>query len=333
MFIEFEDINWGAKTFRSNDVWFSHPGFLKLVKVEWKGLDGMNALDKLQKLKVPLKKWNKVFRNLNYNVWRFEEKIAIVNVRSEARSANKIDLASFNTLKCHLDSWFARRCCYMKQLSKDKLIKEGDRNFKYFHTMATVKSRRKQMLEIRNGRRIFQIPRSIKSEVRNFYKCLYKQKNVPLIHFQDSLVSKISEEDSELLESIPSDEVIKNVVWDCDSSKVPGPDGYNLNFIKKCWNLFSVDFLQCVGDFFNIGRLLKKANMTWVTLTPKFNEAKEIKDFRPISMIGCIYKVVVKVLANQLRKVMNGLVGETQTTFVQGHQILDGALIANEAMH
>ena len=73
--------------------------------------------------------------------------------------------------------------------------------------------------------------------------------------------------------------------------------------------------------------------MTWVTLIPKFDDAHEMRDYWPISMIGCIYKVVAKILANRPRRVMDGLVGETQTAFVQGRQILDGALIANEAVH
>ena len=52
-------------------------------------------------------------------------------------------------------------------------------------------------------------------------------------------------------------------------------------------------------------------NMTCVTLAPKCEEAKEIKDYKPISMVRCIYKTIVKVLANQTRHVMDGLVGET----------------------
>ena len=77
--------------------------------------------------------------------------------------------------------------------------------------MAMVRTQRKQMLEIKCGNRMFRSPRSIKSEVRNFYKQLYKQKNDPIIHFQDGLVN-ILEEDSNLLESIPIDEEIKNTI-------------------------------------------------------------------------------------------------------------------------
>ena len=72
--------------------------------------------------------------------------------------------------------------------------------------------------------------------------------------------------------------------------------------------------------------------MTWVVLVPKVDNAMEIKDFRPISMVGCLYKIIAKILANRLKRVMPALVGETQSTFVSGRQILDGALISNEAV-
>ena len=70
--------------------------------------------------------------------------------------------------------------------------------------------------------------------------------------------------------------------------------------------------------------------MTWVTLIPKFEGAMEIKDYIPISMVRCVYKVISKILANRIKNVMGTLVGETQSTFVQGRQILDDALVACE---
>ena len=73
--------------------------------------------------------------------------------------------------------------------------------------------------------------------------------------------------------------------------------------------------------------------MTWVTLICKFEGANEIKDCRPISMVGCVYKVISKVLANRLKSVLSRLVGEVQTTFIEDRQILDGAVIANETIH
>ena len=57
-----------------------------------------------------------------------------------------------------------------------------------------------------------------------------------------------------------------------------------------------------------------------------------MKDFRLISMLSYVYKVISKVLANRIRNVMGGLLGEEQSAFVQGRQILDGAFIACETI-
>nr|GEW14102.1 hypothetical protein [Tanacetum cinerariifolium] len=56
----------------------------------------------------------------------------------------------------------------------------------------------------------------------------------------------------------------------------------------------------------------------------------EFSDFRPISLIGCVYKVIYKVLATRLAKVIPSIVGPNQSVFLTRRQILDGCLIANE---
>ncbi|GJR05936.1 retrovirus-related pol polyprotein from transposon TNT 1-94 [Tanacetum coccineum] len=53
-------------------------------------------------------------------------------------------------------------------------------------------------------------------------------------------------------------------------------------------------------------------------------------DYRPISLISCVYKVISKLLASRLAKVIGSVISPNQSTFIKGRQILDDCLIANE---
>jgi len=57
-----------------------------------------------------------------------------------------------------------------------------------------------------------------------------------------------------------------------------------------------------------------------------------LNDYRPISLIGCMYKIVAKLLANRMKKVMAYIVDETQSAFIEGRHLFHSVLIANEVI-
>ena len=67
-------------------------------------------------------------------------------------------------------------------------------------------------------------------------------------------------------------------------------------------------------------------------MIPKVESPQFLNDFRPISLVGSLYKILAKVLANRLRKVIGRVVSDVQSAFVKNRQILDGILIANEVV-
>ena len=60
--------------------------------------------------------------------------------------------------------------------------------------------------------------------------------------------------------------------------------------------------------------------------------AEDLGDYRPISLLGGLYKLFAKVLADRLKKVIGKVVSLDQNAFIKGRQILDASLIANEVI-
>ena len=61
-------------------------------------------------------------------------------------------------------------------------------------------------------------------------------------------------------------------------------------------------------EFLDRGRFVKSINASFLVLIPKKGGVEDLKDFRPISLVGNLYKLLAKVLANRLKKVVGKIV-------------------------
>ena len=76
--------------------------------------------------------------------------------------------------------------------------------------------------------------------------------------------------------------------------------------------------MQVLNYFHEMGSFERSLNATFLALIPKKSDAIEVKDFRPISLVGGIYKILAKILANRLRLVLPNIISPSQNAFVQG---------------
>jgi hypothetical protein len=83
-------------------------------------------------------------------------------------------------------------------------------------------------------------------------------------------------------------EVVKHMKGD----KAPGPDGFSMGFIKACWGMLREDIMAVFGEFHSKANFQKSLNAYFIALIPKKVGAVDLKDFRPISLVGVVYKCI-----------------------------------------
>jgi hypothetical protein len=112
------------------------------------------------------------------------------------------------------------------------------------------------------------------------------------------------------------------VIQTLSSDNAPVPDDFISRFLQSAWQIIRSDVMRTLDVF---GRLDMRSfhglNGGLMVLLPKSVEATTIKDFRPISLIHCLGKLISKILANRLTPRLSGLVHRSQSSFIKGRYI------------
>jgi hypothetical protein len=130
-----------------------------------------------------------------------------------------------------------------------------------------------------------------------------------------------------------SKEEIDKIITNLLNNKSPGPDGFNGEFMKKCWSLIAVDFYKLCEDFFEGNVCLRSINTSYITLVPKIDSPTSVGDFRPISLLNSSLKLLTKLLAERLQEVIMRLIHRNQYGFIKTRSIHDCLAWAFEYLH
>ncbi|GJT34880.1 RNA-directed DNA polymerase, eukaryota [Tanacetum coccineum] len=302
--------DYGLTPFRFFHSWFTIEGFDSFVESTWNSFNIVeeNGLIRLKKklklLKIAIKAWMK-------------------DARMKSNEKKSIILKKLADLDRLIASELAQK-------AKIHWSIEGDENSKFFHGVINKKRSQLAIWGILVDGNWISEPTAVKNE---FFKHFQKQFSPPQsssFRFDFVFPTRISSDQVDTLECDVSYDEIKAAVWDCGTDKTPGPDGFPFEFFRRYWSFINQDVLMAVKAFFLDGQFPRGCNSSFTALIPKIQEAKLVKDFRPISLIGSVYKNITKILANRLCLVLPCLISDVQSAFVSSRQILDGPFILNE---
>nr|GEY45022.1 transposon TX1 uncharacterized [Tanacetum cinerariifolium] len=130
-------------------------------------------------------------------------------------------------------------------------------------------------------------------------------------------ISPISYGQRDLLDRPFSRDEIKLAVWDCGGDKALGPNGFSIKFFTFFWDLVDNDVINFVHEIFHTSLFPQGCNSSFIALIPKVSNAKIVFEFHPISLIGCQYKIIGKLLANRICVVIGDYVNLVLSAFIK----------------
>ncbi|GJX07307.1 RNA-directed DNA polymerase, eukaryota, reverse transcriptase zinc-binding domain protein [Tanacetum coccineum] len=180
----------------------------------------------------------------------------------------------------------------LAQKAKIKWSIEGDENLNFFHGILNKKRNQMNIKGITIDGIWKEQPNDVKQEFLSHFQDRFAKPSERRANIDMRFPKTISEDQSQDLEREP---VIEHDVY------------------------------MAVNHFFIHGEIPPGCNSS-------FPDANLVKDFRPISLIGSIYKIIAKILSNRLVTVLGDIVNEVQSAFIAERQMLDGPFILNEIL-
>ncbi|GJW92040.1 RNA-directed DNA polymerase, eukaryota [Tanacetum coccineum] len=310
--------DYGPIPFRYFNHWTELDGFNKFVIDTWNSVpvetNAMrNVMQKFKFLKGKIREWLKIYKSKNGGSGILKEELNRIDADIDKGLASDIIINRRMEVIKSIQYLDKIHVMDLAQKAKVKWAIEGDENSRYFHGVLNKKRSQSNIRGIMVDGKWQDNPKVIKSEFFLHFRKRFEKPSANRILIDMNFPKTISIDQQTELEGAVSKEEVKKAVWDCGSDKSPGPDGFSFGFYRKFWTCIENDVFAAVNYFFTFGDIPKGCNACFIALIPKVHDANLVKDFRPISLIGSIYKIIAKILANRLVGVLGDISKKKQS--------------------
>jgi hypothetical protein len=135
--------------------------------------------------------------------------------------------------------------------------------------------------------------------------------------------------------SLTKDLTIKDIldtIKALPKGKAPGHDGIPMEFFHEYADEVAPTLLSAFTAMLNVEATSVSINKGMIALIPKTGDRARLNNWRPITLLGSIYKILAKALAGRLQPALTHIIRPNQTGFVEGRSILDNIFMAQEAL-
>ena len=273
-----------------------------------------------------------------------EEKIALLEKEleqlaavSKTQKTNKTE--QLELFKSELEEIIKVRTQGAILRCKIKWYNEGEKNTKYFLNLEKRHFKMSTISQLKStDQEYVTSDKEILAECETFYKELFSaQKNViPTENdlFQPENDTVLDNNEAMSCEGHLTEQECLKALRSMDREKTPGTDGFPAEFYKIFWKDLSPLLISALNYSYDEGSLSITQRRGIIKLIPKKDaEPHLIKNWRPLTLLNCDYKIAAKAIANRIKSVIPKLINNDQTGFLKGRFIGENIRLIDNIMN
>ncbi len=224
-----------------------------------------------------------------------------------------------------------------RHLSSASWLRYGDTCSKTFFDFHRIGKKKALMRELETDSETVSGQHDLAHYVTSFYTRLYTSDadspdtSAAQELCWQSVPNRVSVDANEDLISSLSVEEVAKAIRALPKGKAPGHDGIPMEFFHECEKEVAPDLHQAFTTMLSEGETSVYINKGLITLIPKNGDHARLNNWRPITLLGSIYKILAKLLTGRLQAILPNIIRPNQTGFVEGRSILDNIFIAQES--
>ena len=252
-----------------------------------------------------------------------------VGLYSSAQEINRIK-EEIDFSKEQLEKYLDRYTRAAMIRSRASYYEEGEKNTKYFLGMEKSKQTKKciHALIDQEGNMITNREEVLNEQVKYYTKLYTSKKSFETSSeddkntFFNAPFNKLEENDKLACEGKITIDECEQVIKTMNNNKSPGIDGLPCEFYKVFWKEIKFVFVKSLNYNYENGKMSNTQRQSIITLLPKKDkDIRFLKNWRPISLLNCDYKIAAKVIAQRIRILLPKIIASEQTGFIKNRYI------------